>query len=196
MIDTGEPHRRLPLFVKEEFMNATIMYESRGRIRLKLKQKRMTIPQADLLETWLQEQPWVRRAIVHERTCCVSCIMKETVRPCWMNSGIFHGRKQKRLRHCRAHSSRALNREFEEKLAGKILYKAASTLFLPPPLRIARILWHMIPFVKRGLGCLRHRCMKVEMLDALSVSISVCRKDFGTAGMVMFLLEVGELLEE
>ena len=74
-----------------------------------------------------------------------------------------------------AHSSRALNREFEEKLAGKILYKAASTLFLPPPLRIARILWHMIPFVKRGLGCLRHRCMKVEMLDALSVSISVCR---------------------
>ena len=61
-----------------------------------------------------------------------------------------------------AHSSRALNREFEEKLAGKILYKAASTLFLPPSLRIARILWHMIPFVKRGLGCLRHRCMKVD----------------------------------
>ena len=48
----------------------------------------------------------------------------------------------------------------------------------------------------RGLGCLRHRHMKVELLDALSVSISVCRKDFGTAGMVMFLLEVGELLEE
>ena len=71
MMDTGESHRRLPIFVKEELMNATILHESRGRIRLKLKQKRMTLPQADLLETWLQEKPWVRRAIVHERTCCV-----------------------------------------------------------------------------------------------------------------------------
>ena len=51
MMDTGEPHRRLPLFVKEELMNATILHESRGRIRLKLKQERMTLPQADLLES-------------------------------------------------------------------------------------------------------------------------------------------------
>ena len=95
-----------------------------------------------------------------------------------------------------AHSSRALNREFEEKLVGKVLCKAACTLFLPSPLRIARILWHMIPFVRRGLGCLFRRRMKVELLDALSISVSVFRKDFGTAGMVMFLLEVGELLED
>lgn len=54
----------------------------------------------------------------------------------------------------------------------------------------------MIPFVWRGLRCLFHRQIKVELLDALSISISACRKDFGTAGAVMFLLEVGELLEE
>ena len=196
MIDTGEPHRRLPLFVKEEFMNATILHESRGRIRLKLKQKRMTIPQADLLETWLQEKPWVRRAIVHERTCCVILYYEGDRQAMLDELRYFSWKEAKETTALPAHSSRALNREFEEKLAGKILYKAASTLFLPSPLRIARILWHMIPFVKRGLGCLRHRHMKVELLDALSVSISVCRKDFGTAGMVMFLLEVGELLEE
>ena len=95
-----------------------------------------------------------------------------------------------------AHSSRALNREFEEKLVAKVVCKAACTLFLPSPLRIARILWHMIPFVRRGLHCLLRRRIKVELLDALSISISACRRDFGTAGMVMFLLEVGELLEE
>ena len=95
-----------------------------------------------------------------------------------------------------AHSSRALNREFEEKLVAKVVCKAACTLFLPSPLRIARILWHMIPFVRRGLRCLLRRRIKVELLDALSISISACRRDFGTAGMVMFLLEVGELLEE
>ena len=78
----------------------------------------------------------------------------------------------------------------------KVVCKAACTLFLPSPLRIARILWHMIPFVRRGLRCLLRRRIKVELLDALSISISACRRDFGTAGMVMFLLEVGELLEE
>ena len=58
------------------------------------------------------------------------------------------------------------------------------------------MLWHMIPFVRRGLRCLLRRRVKVELLDALSISISACRRDFGTAGMVMFLLEIGELLEE
>ena len=79
---------------------------------------------------------------------------------------------------------------------GKVAVKAATTLFLPAPLRIARIVWHMIPFLHRGLRCLGHRQIKVEMLDALSIGISVCRRDFGTAGTVMFLLEIGELLED
>ena len=74
--------------------------------------------------------------------------------------------------------------------------KAAAALFLPAPLRIARIVWHMIPFLHRGLRCLGHRQIKVEMLDALSIGISACRRDFGTAGTVMFLLEIGELLED
>ena len=52
-------------------MNATILHESRGRIRLKLRQKQMTLPQADLLEAWLREKPWARQVVVHERTCCV-----------------------------------------------------------------------------------------------------------------------------
>ena len=79
---------------------------------------------------------------------------------------------------------------------GKVAVKAAAALFLPAPLRIARIVWHMIPFLHRGMRCLGHRQIKVEMLDALSIGISVCRRDFGTAGTVMFLLEIGELLED
>ena len=196
MMDTGESHRRLPLFVKEELMNATILHESRGRIRLKLKQKRMTLPQADLLEAWLQEKPWVRRAIVHERTCCVILYYEGERQAMLDELRHFSWKEARQTTALPAHSSRTLNREFEEKLVGKVLCKVASTLFLPSPLRIARILWHMIPFVRQGIDCLRHRHMKVELLDAMSISISVCRKDFGTAGMVMFLLEVGELLEK
>ena len=74
--------------------------------------------------------------------------------------------------------------------------KGASALFFPTPLRVARVIWHMIPFLHKGLCCLGRRRIKVELLDALSIGISACRRDFGTAGTVMFLLEIGELLED
>lgn len=177
-------------------MNATILHESRGRIRFRLRQKQMTLAQADLLEAWIQGKSWCRQVTVHERTCCVILYYDGTRQAVLNEIRHFSWQEAERTTALPAHSSRALNREFEEKLVTKVVCKAACTLFLPPPLRIARILWHMIPFVRRGLRCLLCRRIKVELLDALSISISACRRDFGTAGMVMFLLEVGELLEE
>ena len=177
-------------------MNATILHESRGRIRFRLRQKQMTLAQADLLEAWIQGKSWCRQVTVHERTCCVILYYDGTRQAVLNEIRHFSWQEAERTTALPGHSSRALNREFEEKLVTKVVCKAACTLFLPPPLRIARILWHMIPFVRRGLRCLLCRRIKVEMLDALSISISACRRDFGTAGMVMFLLEVGELLEE
>ena len=177
-------------------MNATILHESRGRIRFRLRQKQMTLAQADLLEAWIQGKSWCRQVTVHERTCCVILYYDGTRQAVLNEIRHFSWQEAERTTALPAHSTRALNREFEEKLVTKVVCKAACTLFLPPPLRIARILWHMIPFVRRGLRCLLRRRIKVELLDALSISISACRRDFGTAGMVMFLLEVGELLEE
>ena len=177
-------------------MHATILHESRGRIRFRLRQKQMTLAQADLLEAWIQGKSWCRQVTVHERTCCVILYYDGTRQAVLNEIRHFSWQEAERTTALPAHSSRALNREFEEKLVTKVVCKAACTLFLPPPLRIARILWHMIPFVRRGLRCLLRRRIKVELLDALSISISACRRDFGTAGMVMFLLEVGELLEE
>ena len=177
-------------------MNATILHESRGRIRFRLRQKQMTLAQADLLEAWIQGKSWCRQVTVHERTCCVILYYDGTRQAVLNEIRHFSWQEAERTTSLPAHSSRALNREFEEKLVAKVVCKAACTLFLPSPLRIARILWHMIPFVRRGLRCLLRRRIKVELLDALSISISACRRDFGTAGMVMFLLEVGELLEE
>lgn len=177
-------------------MNATILHESRGRIRFRLRQKQMTLAQADLLEAWIQGKSWCRQVTVHERTCCVILYYDGTRQAVLNEIRHFSWQEAERTTALPAHSTRALNREFEEKLVAKVVCKAACTLFLPSPLRIARILWHMIPFVRRGLRCLLRRRIKVELLDALSISISACRRDFGTAGMVMFLLEVGELLEE
>ena len=177
-------------------MNATILHESRGRIRFRLRQKQMTLAQADLLEAWIQGKSWCRQVTVHERTCCVILYYDGTRQTVLNEIRHFSWQEAERTTALPAHSSRALNREFEEKLVAKVVCKAACTLFLPPPLRLARILWHMVPFVRRGLGCLLRRRVKVELLDALSISISAFRGDFDTAGTVMFLLEVGELLEE
>ena len=177
-------------------MRATIVHESRGRMRLRLRQKNMTIHQADLLETWLKGQPWIREAVVHERTCCVIVTYTGDREAVLSALGAFTWAGAESSVTLSDHSTRTLNREFQEKLVGKVAVKAAAALFLPAPLRIARIVWHMIPFLHRGLRCLGHRQIKVEMLDALSIGISVFRRDFGTAGTVMFLLEIGELLED
>ena len=177
-------------------MRATIVHESRGRMRLRLRQKNMTLRQADLLETWLKGQPWTKEAVVHERTGCVIVTYtggRETVLAAL---GGFTWAGAESSVTLPGHSTRELNREFQEKLVGKVLMKGAAALFLPAPLRIARVVWHMVPFLHKGLRCLGRRKIKVELLDALSIGISVGRRDFGTAGMVMFLLEIGELLED
>ena len=177
-------------------MKATIVHESRGRLRLRLHHRTLTLRQADLLETWLKGQSWVREAAVHERTGCVILTYQGERAQVLSAIGGFTWAEAERVVTLPEHSTRALNRSFQEKLVGKVLGKAACTLFLPAPLRAAQVIRHMIPFLRKGLHCLRQRRIKVELLDALSIGISACRRDFGTAGAVMFLLELGELLED
>ena len=177
-------------------MNAVIMHESRGRMRLKLKYGTMSIRQADLLEAWLSKQEPISRVTVHERTgCFILYYTGERARILQIVRN-FSWEEAKKSITLPAHSTRALNREFQEKLVGKVALKLAGVLFFPKPIRIANILWHAIPFLRKGLRCLLRREMKVELLDAVSICISIARRDFPTAGSVMFLLKIGELLEE
>lgn len=177
-------------------MKAIIEHESRGRLRVRMKQYRMTLEQADLLEAYLQNQPGVLSATVHERTCCA------VIRYIGDRENIIRAIAQFNYTApsvtalTPTHSGRALNREYQEKLVGKVITKFACTLFLPAPLQIARTIWLSLPFFGRGLKRLIHRELKVELLDALSIGVSMVRRDFSTAGSVMFLLDIGELLEE
>lgn len=177
-------------------MKAFIEHESRGRLRVRMKQYRMTLEQADLLEAYLQNQPGVLNAAVHERTCCA------VIRYIGDRENIIRAIAQFSYTApsvtalTPTHSGRALNREYQEKLVGKVITKFACTLFLPAPLQIARTIWLSLPFLGRGFKRLIHRELKVELLDALSIGVSMVRRDFSTAGSVMFLLDIGELLEE
>ena len=147
-------------------------------------------------ENWFQKKAWVKQVTVHERTGCVILQYSGSRKEVLAAIREFNLQEAQSQITLPLHSSRELNRKFQEKLVGKVVLKAASMLFLPKPLRIARIVWHMLPFLKRGIRCILRGKLKVDVLDALSIGISVFRKDFGTAGTVMFLLELGELLEE
>ena len=135
-------------------MNAVIIHESRGRMRLqcRLKQKEMSLRQADLLEAWFQQQSWISRVTVHERTGCVILYYtgaRETVLQAVRR---FSWEQAEQNVSLPAHSSRMLNRQFEEKLVGKAALKLVSTLFLPAPLRIARVLWHAALSCAKGFA--------------------------------------------
>lgn len=177
-------------------MKAKIVHESKGRIRIQLHRSFLSIREADLLEEWIRQKRFVKTVAVHERTASVTITYKGDRSQVIDAIREFKWEKAEETVTLSAHNTRELNREFQEKLVMKVCKKAFSMLFLPKPLRIARVIWHMVPFMKRGLGCLFRRQMKVELLDALSIGISACRGDFSTAGTVMFLLEIGELLEE
>ncbi len=176
-------------------MKAKIEHESRGRIRLRLAINRMSVKQADLLDTWLRQQDWAQEVTVHERTCCVILRYQGSRETVIQAIREFSWKKVEGMEE-NIYSTRQLDREFQEKIMRKLLKKIAVMTLLPAPLRAVHTSIHAIPFLKRGLRCIWRRQMKVELLDGISIGISVFRRDFRTAGMVSFLLEIGDLLEE
>jgi heavy metal translocating P-type ATPase len=176
-------------------MKWNILHESRGRIRLHLNKPRLSMAEADQLQAYLAGLPGVRVAVVYERTC--DAVITYT----GARAEVLHGAAAFRfdvqaLTEVSANSPRAVNHEYQEKLVNLTLFHFARKLFLPAPIRFAytavcsvRYLWH-------GLRSLLHRRLEVEVLDALSIGVSMLRGDFSTAGSVMFLLRLGELLEE
>ena len=176
-------------------MKWNILHESRGRIRLHLRKPRMSLAEADQLQDYLTSLPGVRTAAVYERTCDVVIVYTES------RAGIVRGLAAFRfdteaLAEVPANSPRAVNREYQEKLVNMTIFHFARKLFLPAPLCTVYTLVRSVPYIFRGLRCVFRRRLEVEVLDALSIGVSMLRGDFGTAGSVMFLLRLGELLEE
>ena len=176
-------------------MKWNILHESRGRIRLHLRKPRMSLAEADQLQDYLTSLPGVCTAAVYERTCDVVIVYTES------RAGIVRGLAAFRfdteaLAEVPANSPRAVNREYQEKLVNMTIFHLARKLFLPAPLRMVYTLVRSVPYIFRGLRCVFRRKLEVEVLDALSIGVSMLRGDFGTAGSVMFLLRLGELLEE
>ena len=177
-------------------MKFQIKHECRGRIRVQMAQPRMTLEQADLLEAWLQTLPAVERAVVHDRTRC-AVIEYQGSRRVLLDALKGFSYQDKALNELRRiHSIRELNRAYEEKSVGMVAFKAIRSLFFPAPLRAAYTIISSIPYLFRAIRCVFQGHLRVEVLDGISVCLSMVRREFDTASSVMFLLGLGELLEE
>lgn len=177
-------------------MKIKIVHETKGRLRLQAPQCSMTLEEADQLEEYIARLPGVRQATVHERTC--NMIVYYSGDRLAVIDGIraFKYNYTTMEKSTLENSSRSLNRYYQDKLASLVLGRIARKLLLPIPLRNIRTTLCSVRYIWRGLRCVFNKKLEVEVLDALSIGVSILRSDFGTASSVMFLLKLGELLEE
>ena len=177
-------------------MKFVIRHEIRGRVRVHFYQKEMSIRQADLLHYYLCTLPGVKAVRVYERTADAAVVYEGSRGEILEGIQGFSYDNERIRELVPKNSGRALNREYKERLVQKVMARAFTKSFLPPPVLAVYTAVRSIRYLLKGIRCLLRGKLEVEALDATAIAVSVLRRDFDTAGSVMFLLGIGELLEE
>ncbi len=177
-------------------MKCKILHESAGRMRVHLDRRRMTLHQADVLEYYLRDIDGVSEVTVFDRTQDAVITYRADRAALIRALAAFSFDKAEAMDLVPDHTSRALNREFEDKLSWTVIRRVISKLFFPLPLTTALAVCHSIKYIREGIKALLHGKLSVAVLDATAVTVSMVRGDFSTASSVMFMLRLGEILEE
>lgn len=177
-------------------MKCTILHEGKGRMRVHVEKIRMTLHRADVLEAYLNHHDAIVHAAVYERTgdVVITYTGRRSAAIAVLAGYKFDVAEYDAL--VTSADSRRLNREYQDKMFDLVAGRCLRKLFLPAPLAAAYTAFRSIHFLWKGVRCVLSRRLEVEVLDALSIGVSLLRGDFGTAGSVMFLLNLGSLLEE
>ena len=177
-------------------MRFCIKHEMKGRLRIHIIQNRMTYAEADTLSWYLEEQENVTEVKVYERTADAVICYKGEREEILTVLKQFSYEKAEVPETVLSSSGRQLNEEYKERLITKTVLHYGSKLFLPMPVRAVITSVKSVKYIWKGIRCLAHGRLEVPVLDATAISESVFRKDFATAGSVMFLLGIGEIIEE
>ena len=177
-------------------MKCKILHESRGRIRVHLMCNRMTLHDADILEYYMRNIDGVTSVKVYDRTQDAIIIYKTERKNIIRALAKFSFKAKEAIELVPEHTSRQLHRDFEDRLIFTTVSHIATKLFLPVPIRTALTLFRSIKYIRKGLKALLSRKLSVSVLDATAVSVSIIRGDFSTASSVMFMLNLGEILED
>ena len=177
-------------------MKCTILHEGKGRMRVHVEKVRMTLHRADVLEAYLNHHDAIVHTAVYERTgdVVITYTGRRSAAIAVLAGYKFDVAENDAL--VTSADSRRLNREYQDKMFDLVAGRCLRKLFLPAPLDAAYTAFRSIRFLWKGVRCVLSRRLEVEVLDALSIGVSLLRGDFGTAGSVMFLLNLGSLLEE
>ena len=177
-------------------MKLQIKHKGKNRIRIHLNKSRMSYEEADRLQYWLEQQPNVVSATVYERTCDAVIKYESNIKD------VLNTIEEVKFSEIQApeevieNSGRALNAEYKEKIICQVMIHYGKKLLLPAPIRAGVTAFNSIKFIKKGIQCLLKRKIEVPVLDASAIAVSLLRGNFNTASSVMFLLEIGETLEE
>lgn len=177
-------------------MKCKILHESRGRIRVHLMCNRMTLHDADILEYYMRNIDGVTSVKVYDRTQDAIILYKTERKNIIRALAKFSFKTKEAIELVPEHTSRQLHRDFEDRLIFTTVSHIATKLFLPVPIRTALTLFRSIKYIRKGLKALLSRKLSVSVLDATAVSVSIIRGDFSTASSVMFMLNLGEILED
>lgn len=177
-------------------MKFVVKHEIRGRIRVHFCQKRMTFEEADTLQYYLDSQEMITSSKVQERTqdATICYTGEKSAVIALLRS--FHYEKVDVPDVYRQNSGRETNREYWDKLVTKVVVHYGNKLFLPMPIRTVITGVKSVKYIYQGIHTLLQRKIEVPVLDATAIGVSMFRGDISTAGSVMFLLGIGEILEE
>lgn len=176
-------------------MKCKILHESAGRMRIHVMQNRMSLAQADILEYTLRNIEGVTDVKVFDRTCDV-IIRYTCTRERVIAALAKFSYSEQNAALVPEHTGRELNRLYEEKLVFAVVQRMIGKLFFPAPVRTAYCIVRAVDYIRKGLQTLAKGKIEVSVLDAVAITVSLLRRDFTTASSVMFLLTLGELLEE
>lgn len=177
-------------------MKFTIKHESRGRMRVHMEQYRMTYEQADILLYVIHNHRNVTFVKVYDRTADAVIEYVGDREQIIELLRHFHYESANVPQTVIKTSGRELNNSYQEKLLGSVVWHYSKKLLLPLPIRIALTIGRSVKYIGIGLKCLLQRKIEVPVLDATAITVSLITKDFSTASSIMFLLGIGELLEE
>ena len=181
-------------------MNVTVLHRAKGQMHIDLRCRRLSAEDADTLYYALTEQPGVRSASVLYRTAQVllrfdPCMPEAPARTLEFLRGTeLSDPELKKL--VPAVSGRATNEQFKQEIGELVMKRVAKRLLLPAPIRYAVTVWNGLPFIRDGLRDLAQKKFSAEIVHASAIAASLLTADFPTAGSIIFLTKLGEILEE
>ena len=175
-------------------MKCKILHESAGRMRIHAEQRRMSFQQADILEAYLRQVEGVQEVKVYDRTC--DAVIYYNCERSGVIAAVAAFSYEASLALAPEHSAREMTREYQDKLFFAVFRRGITKLFFPTPLRTALSVIRSAKYIGAGLRCLLHGKIQVPVLDATAITVSMLRGDFETAGSIMFLLGIGDILDE